>query len=99
MGQHKLAGLKAAKERRDKIMGFKIIRAFDGGCKTRVGRERDYHGGKHLARTLDDDKNICYHAHCDDDEGMEDFHDYSVWDVGATHSEYREDGEWKPLIG
>jgi hypothetical protein len=82
------------------MSGFKIIRAYSGGEESRVGRTYgDYKGGKNLFRTLDDDGNIAYHAHCDDDNSAERFHDYSTADVGSCCSEYRENGEWKPFIG
>lgn len=81
-------------------MGFKIIKAYTGGEKSRVGKTtKDYKGGTELFRTLDDDGNVCYHALCDDDDSAERFHDYSTSDVGATNSEYKKDGKWEPFIG
>lgn len=81
-------------------MGFKIIKAFSGGCETRIGKEYvGYEGGKLLYRTLDDDGNIAYHAYCDDEESAILFHDWSARDVGSVHSQYREDSKWKEFIG
>jgi len=81
-------------------MGFKITRAYSAGEKSRVGREYgEYKGGKELFRTLDDDGNVAYHAHCDDDDAAERFHDWSTADVGSTASEYKDkNGEWKGFI-
>lgn len=80
-------------------MGFKIIRVFSAGEESRKGKEYgNYKGGKHLFRTLDDDGNLAYHAHCDGDASAEHFHDWSTADVGTTASEYRKDGEWKGFI-
>lgn len=81
-------------------MGFKIIRAYSAGEKSRVGNEYgDYKGREYLFRTLDDDGNVAYHAFCDGDGSAERFHYWSANDVGTCWSQYKKDGEWKEFIG
>lgn len=87
-------------------MGWKLI--FDNDAMNiqegngRVGKEsvKEYKGGLGLIRVGDDDGNLYYMALCDDDESMENFHDWAMYDSGATWSEYwcTKENTWKGFI-
>lgn len=83
-------------------MGFKIVKDY-----LEVGRtgatSSGYEGGTTIkVRTYDDDGDINYLAVCDDDEDVsaEQFHDWSMADVGSTNSTIQKGNEKaKPFIG
>lgn len=87
-------------------MGWKIIMSNDDmnvneETKQYEGRtSTTYKGGTDLVRVGDDDGNIYHIALCDNDASMENFFDWSVYDAGASWSEYwcTKTNEWKGFI-
>lgn len=87
-------------------MGWKIIEdpSFNPdntfGDTSRVGKQSEYQGGTMKIKVGDDDGNHYYTALCDNDESMETFFNWAVYDSGCTWSEYwdEERQEWRGFI-